>query len=111
MAKTTAEDQFNVEVLKLMLQLAWSDGQLDVQEVGTILGAARSWEVPEAEVAELKKTLESNGTPPAPDLALLRDRTDEVFEAARALILSDGKLAASEKEMLEELRIILGNGR
>jgi hypothetical protein len=111
MAKPTAEDQFNVEVLKLMLQLAWSDGQLDVQEVGTILGAARSWEVPESEVAALKKTLESNGSPPAPDLALLRGRTDEVLEAVRALILSDGKLADSEKEMLEELRIILGNGR
>lgn len=107
MAKSTAEDQFNTEVLKLMLQLAWSDGQLDVQEVGTILGAARSWEVPESEVAALKKTLDSQGTPPAPDLALLRGRSDEVLEAARALIMSDGKLQAAEKEMMDELRIIL----
>jgi tellurite resistance protein len=111
MAKSTAEDQFNVEVLKLMLQLAWSDGQLDVQEVGTLLGAARSWEVPEAEIAALKKLLDGEGTPPAPDLALLRGRMDEVLEAARAIILSDGKLQGSEKEMLEELRIILDTGR
>jgi tellurite resistance protein len=111
MAKSTAEDQFNTEVLKLMLQLAWSDGQLDVQEVGTLLGAARSWEVPEAEVAALKKLLDSQGTPPAPDLALLRGRSDEVLEAARALIMSDGKLQAAEKEMMDELRIILEAGR
>jgi tellurite resistance protein len=102
MAKSTAEDQFNTEVLKLMLQLAWSDGQLDVQEVGTLLGAARSWEVPEAEVAALKKLLDSQGTPPAPDL---------VLEAARALIMSDGKLQAAEQEMMDELRIILEAGR
>jgi uncharacterized membrane protein YebE (DUF533 family) len=111
MARLTTEDAFNIEVLKLMLQLAWSDGQLDMQEAGTILGSARSWGVPESEVASLKKTLDTQGPPPAPDLALLRGRSDEVFEAARALIASDGKLQAAEEEMLEELRLILGAER
>lgn len=111
MAKSTPEDHFNTEVLKLMLQLAWSDGQIDVQEVGTILGAARSWGVPEPEVAALKKALEGGVPLPAPDLGLLRGRPDEVFEAARALIASDGKLQAAEQEMLEELRLILDAGR
>jgi tellurite resistance protein len=111
MAKPTPEDHFNIEVLKLMLQLAWSDDRIDVQEVGTILGAARSWGVPEPEVAALKKALEGGVTLPAPDLGLLRGRADEVLEAARALIASDGKLQASEQEMLEELRLILSPGR
>lgn len=111
MTKPTAEDQFNTEVLKLMLQLACGDGQVDVHEVGTILGAARSWAVPESEIAALKKVLDGHGVPPAPDLALLRGRVDEVMEAVRALIASDGRLQASEKETLEELRIILGAGR
>ena len=108
MAKLTAEDHFNIEVLKLMLQLAWSDGQVDMREMGTILGSARSWGVQELEIAALKKALEGDEPPPAPDLALLRDRPDDVFEAARALIASDGRLRAAEREMLEELRIILG---
>ena len=111
MAKSITQDDFNVEVLKLMLQLAWSDGQIDPQEAGTLLGAARSWGVPESEVAALKKGLERYSAPPAPDLALLRERTDEVFEAARALIASDGRLQPAEEEMLEELRVILGPGR
>jgi uncharacterized membrane protein YebE (DUF533 family) len=111
MARPTPEDHFNTEVLKLMLQLAWSDGRIDVQEVGTILGAARSWGVPEVEVAALKNALEGSASAPAPDLALLRERPDEVFEAARALIASDGLLQRSEQEMLEELRVILGPGR
>lgn len=111
MVRPIAEDAFNTEVLKLMLQLAWSDGQVDLQEMGTILGAARSWGVPESEVAALKEGLEGKAEPPAPDLALLRDRQDEVFEAARALIACDGRLRDAEMEMLEELRVILSPER
>ncbi len=107
MAKPTSEDDFNLEVLKLMLQLAWSDERIDVQEVGTILGAARSWGVPEHEITALRKALEGDAMPPAPNLGLLRERSEEVFEAARALIACDGRLQAAEMEMLEELRTIL----
>ncbi len=107
MSQTTTQDAFNVEVIKLMIQLAWSDGRLAEQEKRLILGLARSWSVPEKEFASVKTLLEGGGTPPAPDLALLRRRPDEVFEAVQALIASDGKLQAEEKRMLEELRIIL----
>ena len=107
MARPPSEDDFNTEVLKLMLQLAWSDGEVDAHEAGLILGSARSWGVPEREVAALKKALDRNDAPPAPDMALLRERSDEVLMAARALIASDGHLAPAEQEMLEELRIIL----
>jgi hypothetical protein len=107
MARPTADDRFNIEVLKLMLQMAWSDEQIDMQEVGTLLGAGRSWGIPESELAALKQGLEDNAAPPAPDLALLREHPDEVFEAIRALVMSDGKVAPAEQELLEELRLIL----
>lgn len=109
MDRPTNDDRFNLEVLKLMLQMAWSDGHIDMQEVGTLLGAARSWGVPELELAALKKGLESHEAPPAPDLALLRDHPDEVFEAVRALMVSDGKVDEAEQLLFEELRIILGS--
>jgi len=108
MARPSEDDLFNVEVLKVMLQLAQSDQRVDPREAGVILGAARSWGVPEPELAALKKALEDGSPPPAPDLALLRGRSDEVFEAVQALIASDGELRAEEREMLEELRLILG---
>lgn len=107
MARLTAEDQFNIELLKLMLQVAWSDGQVATREAGVILGAARSWGVPEAEVTALRRAMQSQNAPPAPDLAVLRERADEALEAMRAVIVSDGRLERSEKEMLEELRVIL----
>lgn len=107
MSQTTTKDDFNVEVIKLMIQLAWSDGRLHEQEKRVILGVARSWSVPEPEFAAFKKLLSEGGTPAAPDLALLRRRPDEVFEAVQAIIMSDGKFQGDEKRMLEELRIIL----
>ena len=107
MARLTTEDRFNIEVLKLMLQMAWSDGKLDAQEAGVILGAARSWGVPESEVAALRRAMESQNAPLAPDLSLLRGRSDEALEAVRAVIASDGRLEAAEQEMLQELRVIL----
>lgn len=110
MARLSADDLFNIEVLKVMLQLAQSDGRVDPREAGVILGSARSWGVPESELSALKKSLEQGTPPPAPDLALLQGRSDEVFEAIQALIASDGELQAEEKELLAELRLILGPG-
>jgi hypothetical protein len=107
MTKANAEDSFNIEVLKLLLQLAWSDDAVDPQEVSFILGAARSWGVPEKEVADLHRYLEEYESVPAPDMALLRRKPDAVLEAARALIASDNRIQPAERDMLQELRVIL----
>lgn len=107
MARLTAEDQFNIELLKLMVQVAWSDGQVATREAGVILGAARSWGVPESEVTALRHAMERQNAPPAPDLSLLKERANEALEAVRAVIASDGRIERAEKEMLEELRVIL----
>jgi uncharacterized tellurite resistance protein B-like protein len=107
MRTVSTEDGFNIEVLKLLLQLAWSDDTIALEEVNLILGAAHTWGVPEKEVTELRRYLEEYESVPAPDMALLRSRPDDVLEAARALIASDGRVHASEQEMLEELRVIL----
>jgi tellurite resistance protein len=109
MASLTAEDEFNIEVLKLLLQLAWSDGEVAPEESALILGAARSWGVPEQEIAHLRGYLGKEEPLPAPNMGLLRTRPDQVLEAARALIASDGRLHAGERELLDELRLILGS--
>lgn len=107
MTRLTAEDYFNIEVLKLMLQLAWADGRVDPKEAGVILGAARSWGVPETEVSALKRAMENQSAVSAPDLALLQGRSEEALMAVRAVIASDGRLDPAEEQMLKELRIIL----
>jgi len=103
----SAEDRFNLEVVKLLLKLAWVDGEIDPHEKNLIVGAARSWAVPEPELKQLLSRLEQ-GTPlPEPDLQLLKTRADDVMTAARALVLSDGKVKKEESALLKQLAAAL----
>jgi hypothetical protein len=103
----SAEDRFNTEVIKLLLQVAWSDRQLTHSEQLVIFGLGRSWLVPEPELQALMAALKSGGPLPAPDLETLRSRPDDVLDAVRALAVSDGSFADSEKAMIERIKTML----
>lgn len=108
MAVLTSEDQFNIEVLKLLLQVAWADGNVDEREALTILGLGRSWSVPEAEIQTLRDRLTQGSPLPQPDMSLLKTRPDEVLEAVRAMVFADGKLKRDEGEMVKQIAQMLG---
>lgn len=107
MTTVTEEDRFGLEVLKLLAQLAWVDGKVEQRERLVVQGLGRSWSVPEKDLQALLDALQA-GHPPAPDLALLRPRGEEVLEAARALVAAEGREAGEEKRLLEELQRKLG---
>ena len=104
----SAEDRFNIEVIKLLLQMAWSDRQLTQAEQLVVYGLGRSWSVPEKELQALLEKLKAGGALPEPDLDVLRARPDEVLEAVRALAASDGNFAEAEKDMIERIKQRLG---
>lgn len=104
----SAEDRFNTEIIKLLLQIAWSDRQLSHAEHLVIFGLGRSWNVPEGDLQALLATLKAGGPLPEPDLAILRTRPDDVLEAARALAVSDGAFADSEKALIARIKDKLG---
>ncbi len=104
----SAEDRFNTEVIKLLLQVAWSDRQLAHSEQVVVFSLGRSWNVPEKELQSLMEKLKAGGPLPEPDIEVLRTRPDEVLEAVRALAASDGKFADSEKDMIERIKSKLG---
>lgn len=103
----STEDRFNTEVIKLLLQLAWSDRQLTHSEQLVIFGLGRSWLVPEPELQSLMAALKAGGPLPTPDLETLRSRPDDVLDAVRALAVSDGSFADSEKAMIERIKTML----
>ncbi|KFE67638.1 TerB family tellurite resistance protein [Hyalangium minutum] len=103
----SAEDRFNTEIIKLLLQVAWSDRQLTHAEHLVIFGLGRSWNVPEADLQSLLGALKAGGPLPEPDLAILRTRPDDVLEAARALAVSDGSFADSEKALIDRIKGML----
>jgi tellurite resistance protein len=104
----STEDRFNIEVIKLLLQIAWSDRQLSHSEQLVIFGLGRSWSVPEKELQALLEKLKTGSSLPEPDIEVLRTRPDDVLEAARALAVSDGSFAASEKELIDRIKSKLG---
>jgi uncharacterized membrane protein YebE (DUF533 family) len=103
----TEEDRFNLEVLKLLVKVAWVDGTVDQHEVNMVLGLGRSWTVPEAELQALAASIKAGTLPAEPDWLLLRTRTDDALQAARALMLADGKAMPEEIALLKKARLAL----
>ena len=107
MAKGTGDVSFDTEVIKLLLQVAWADDEVDPREKEMIFGLARSWFVPEPELKVLMQRLDEGEPLPQPNLKMLRTRPDDVLEAARALVASDGKVAAEESVMIQQIQELL----
>lgn len=105
--RPSPDDRFNMEVLKLLAQLAWGDNMLARAEADAIYGLGRSWLVPEEELQELRERLMEGKRLFPPDLGLLRSRPEAVLEAARALAVTDGRLDAEEQELLDQVRAYL----
>ena len=107
MGKGTGDVSFDTEVIKLLLQVAWADDEVDPREKELIFGLARSWFVPEPELKVLMQRLDEGEPLPQPNLKMLRTRPDDVLEAARALVASDGKVAPEESQMLQQIQELL----
>ena len=99
----SAEDAFNLEVLKLLLFVAWVDGEVDQQEAQMVMGLGRSWSVPELALKALMDDMKAGKKPGEPDWALLKTRADDALTAARALVLADGKVKPEESALLKRV--------
>jgi uncharacterized tellurite resistance protein B-like protein len=102
------DERFHVELLKLLLHVAWSDDEVDPREARALIGAAQRWKVPISELQRLERCLDQGDPMPAPNLGLLRQRPDDVLSTVRTLIESDTEVHLSEKEMLAQIRELLG---
>ncbi|QDF02752.1 TerB family tellurite resistance protein [Myxococcus xanthus] len=102
------EEQFHVEVLKLLLQVATVDGRVAHSEIGHILDTARGMSVPLPELAALTRCLRNNEPLPPPNMGILRTNPSAVIREAKALIASEGSVHAAEIEMLRQIRELLG---
>ncbi|MDC0707465.1 TerB family tellurite resistance protein [Stigmatella sp. ncwal1] len=105
---TSIDDAFHIELLKLLLHVAWSDDDINPSEVRALLGAAQRWHIPPLEIQRLERCLEKGERLPAPNLGLLRQHPDEVLSTVRTLIGCDAQIQRSEEEMLAQIRELLG---
>ncbi len=98
---------FHIEVVKLLLQVAWSDDALDPAERVEVKAAAEKWGVPADELAKLMARLDEGEPLPVPNLKLLRNKPEIALAAVRKLMLADGKIAQGEAEMLAQIKELL----
>ena len=107
MSALTEDVVFHIEVVKLLLQMAWSDDDLDTEEREQIRISATKWGVPPADLQILLERLDQGEPLPVPNLKLLRRKPEAAIAAARRLMLADGKIQASEAEMLAQIKEML----
>ena len=107
MSALTEETIFHIEVVKLLLQLAWSDDDLDPAEREQIRGSAVTWGVPPADLQILMERLDQGEPLPVPNLRMLRKKPEAAIAAARRLMLADGKIQQGEAEMLAQIKELL----
>jgi hypothetical protein len=107
MSALTEETIFHIEVVKLLLQMAWADDELDADEREHIRAAATKWGVPPADLQILMERLDQGEPLPVPNLKMLKKKPDAALSAARRLMLSDRRIAAQEAEMLAQIKEML----
>ena len=97
---------FHWELLKLLLQVAWADGQIKPSERRIILGLAGRLGASPEQIDELKLHLDGTTTLPAPNFDLLRSRGEEVMEAAEQLVIANDVYDDEENALLAQLHTI-----
>ena len=99
---------FALELVKLLLQVAWADHDVDPAEAEALLAFARRSGLSQSELAELAAMLAGRVPLSPPNLSLLKARRTEVLRAVKELMLKDVKVAEEEEELLTQIASLLG---
>lgn len=108
MKAPSTDPAFNAEVIKLLLQVAWADDVLDPKERAFVERVGAAWHVPPPVMADLLHHLDVGKPLPQPNLYLLRQRADDVVDAAEALVRADGVVDAQEADFVKMVEQLLG---
>lgn len=96
-----------VEIIKLLLQVAWADHEVEEREVEHILELGKRASMSREELAALRDNLLNQKQLPPPNFARLREDPDAVMDAVRGLVGSDGFVVDDEAELMEEIHSLL----
>lgn len=98
---------FALELVKLLVQVAWADHDVAPAEAEALLAFARRSGLNEAELGELSSMLKGRAPLAPPNLGLLKPRRTEVLRAVKDLLLSDLEVAEEEEDLLEQIAALL----
>jgi len=99
-------ERLNLEILALLLQIAWADLSVEAAESTHILEKARGAGLDEETVGRLDKCLAGEATLPPPDIGYLRQHKDEALAALSLFIGSEGD--EDTRALLSQITELLG---
>ena len=107
-AEHSAEEvRFAFEVMKLLLQAVWADGEVATEEAEALHDYAVRSGVPQAEIETLDACLTGQAPLPLPNLGLLKPRRSEVLRLVQRLLRADQRMHEDEEALLGEIASLL----
>jgi uncharacterized tellurite resistance protein B-like protein len=97
------------EAMKLLLQVAWADHGIAIEEARTVLTLAKDRCLSDDQMDELAACLAGKRRLPPPDMGLLRWHRDEVLALVMQLLAADRSIAEEEEAIVDEIRALLGS--
>jgi len=105
---TLEDERLNLEIVKLLMQVAWADHDLSEDEVVHVVEVARDGGLGDKAVGILEERLRGEGKLPPPDLGFLRKHRETALAATERLIRADSHVSDDEESLLEQIRLLLG---
>lgn len=102
-----ANKKLCVEILRLLVQVAWIDHEIADAERDHILSVASRADLDAPQLDELRAALNGDSRLPAPDLGFLRAHKRDALQAAAELVSVDRRVAAEESQALQQIRDLL----
>jgi uncharacterized tellurite resistance protein B-like protein len=107
-AEAGSDAAFAYELVKLLLQAAWADGEVAVEEAEALHDFAVRSGVAGGELEALDGCLAGLSPLPVPNLGLLKTRRTEVLRAVQKLLNADQRMHEDEEALLAEISTLLG---
>lgn len=104
------DDRLNLEILGLLLQVAWADHAVEAAESDHILERARTAGLGQDHLERLEACLRGEATLPPPDLGFLRDHADEALAAVEHFMGGGDPDDTDTTTLIAEVRELLNVG-
>ena len=101
------DSKFAFEVVKLLLQAVWADGEVADEEAEAVHDFAVRSGVELSDVETLDGCLTGESPLPLPNLGLLRERRTDVMRAVQKLVASDQRIHEDEEKLLTQISDLL----
>ena len=96
-----------IEALRLLVYVAWSDGDIAPEEYDYLLAMAKKQHVPQSELDYLEAVVRDPAKVVKPNIEVLKPFRSEVLEQVKALIMADDKVDEAEVEILHRVAALL----